>query len=115
MKLSILCYFVLQMLSPKNAGLFKRAISQSGVGLCSWVIQDDPLTWAKKVMCTSAEGPQPTGGGWHTGQLVACTPTWAGWIVAVSLQAAILKLKSYLRVQKKKMRFHRKEHSKYGI
>ncbi|XP_048821807.1 bile salt-activated lipase isoform X1 [Lagopus muta] len=39
----------LQMLSPKNAGLFKRAISQSGVGLCSWVIQDDPLTWAKKV------------------------------------------------------------------
>uniref|UniRef100_A0A8C2T482 Carboxylic ester hydrolase n=1 Tax=Coturnix japonica TaxID=93934 RepID=A0A8C2T482_COTJA len=39
----------LQMLSPKNAGLFKRAISQSGVGLCSWAIQKDPLTWAKKV------------------------------------------------------------------
>ncbi|NP_001013015.1 bile salt-activated lipase precursor [Gallus gallus] len=39
----------LQILSPKNAGLFKRAISQSGVSLCSWVIQKDPLTWAKKV------------------------------------------------------------------
>ncbi|XP_072209203.1 bile salt-activated lipase [Excalfactoria chinensis] len=39
----------LQMLSPKNAGLFKRAISQSGVGLCSWAIQKDPLTWAKKI------------------------------------------------------------------
>ncbi|XP_009978204.1 PREDICTED: bile salt-activated lipase-like, partial [Tauraco erythrolophus] len=39
----------LQMLSPKNKGLFKRAISQSGVGLCSWAIQDDPLAWAKKL------------------------------------------------------------------
>ncbi|NXM75550.1 CEL lipase, partial [Serilophus lunatus] len=39
----------LQMLSPKNKGLFKRAISQSGVGLCSWAIQRDPLLWAKKL------------------------------------------------------------------
>ncbi|NXT63520.1 CEL lipase, partial [Chaetops frenatus] len=37
------------MLSPKNKGLFKRAISQSGVGLCSWAIQKDPLLWAKKL------------------------------------------------------------------
>uniref|UniRef100_A0A8C3K2K6 Carboxylic ester hydrolase n=1 Tax=Calidris pygmaea TaxID=425635 RepID=A0A8C3K2K6_9CHAR len=39
----------LQTLTPKNKGLFKRAISQSGVGLCSWAIQKDPLTWAKKL------------------------------------------------------------------
>ncbi|XP_033923187.1 bile salt-activated lipase [Melopsittacus undulatus] len=39
----------LQMLSPKNKGLFRRAISQSGVGLCSWAIQKNPLTWAKKL------------------------------------------------------------------
>ncbi|XP_040387554.1 bile salt-activated lipase isoform X1 [Cygnus olor] len=39
----------LQILSPKNAGLFKRAISQSGVSLCSWAIQKDPLYWAKRV------------------------------------------------------------------
>ncbi|NWW81862.1 CEL lipase, partial [Climacteris rufus] len=39
----------LQTLSPKNKGLFKRAISQSGVGICSWAIQRDPLVWAKKV------------------------------------------------------------------
>ncbi|XP_061208329.1 bile salt-activated lipase [Neopsephotus bourkii] len=39
----------LQMLTPKNKGLFKRAISQSGVGLCSWAIQKNPLTWAKKL------------------------------------------------------------------
>ncbi|XP_039586571.1 LOW QUALITY PROTEIN: bile salt-activated lipase-like [Passer montanus] len=39
----------LQTLSPKNKGLFKRAISQSGVGLCSWAIQRDPLLWAKKL------------------------------------------------------------------
>ncbi|XP_063209060.1 bile salt-activated lipase-like isoform X1 [Chroicocephalus ridibundus] len=39
----------LQTLSPKNKGLFKRAISQSGVGLCSWAIQRDPLAWAKKL------------------------------------------------------------------
>ncbi|XP_050176257.1 bile salt-activated lipase-like [Myiozetetes cayanensis] len=39
----------LQTLSPKNKGLFKRAISQSGVGVCSWAIQRDPLFWAKKL------------------------------------------------------------------
>ncbi|XP_010210758.1 PREDICTED: bile salt-activated lipase [Tinamus guttatus] len=39
----------LQMLSPYNKGLFKRAISQSGVGLCSWAIQKDPLPWAQKI------------------------------------------------------------------
>ncbi|KAM8996345.1 bile salt-activated lipase [Ara ararauna] len=39
----------LQMLSPKNKGLFRRAISQSGVGLGSWAIQKNPLTWAKKL------------------------------------------------------------------
>ncbi|NXO98047.1 CEL lipase, partial [Certhia brachydactyla] len=38
-----------QTLSPKNKGLFKRAISQSGVGVYSWAIQRDPLLWAKKV------------------------------------------------------------------
>ncbi|XP_039576283.1 bile salt-activated lipase-like [Passer montanus] len=45
---SCLC-FAPQTLSPKNKGLFKRAISQSGVGLCSWAIQRDPLVWAKKL------------------------------------------------------------------
>ncbi|XP_041339901.1 bile salt-activated lipase-like [Pyrgilauda ruficollis] len=39
----------LQTLSPKNKGLFKRAISQSGVGVCGWAIQRDPLVWAKKL------------------------------------------------------------------
>ncbi|XP_069603710.1 bile salt-activated lipase-like [Ranitomeya imitator] len=39
----------LQTLSPYNVGLVKRAISQSGVGLCPWAIQPDPLVWAKQV------------------------------------------------------------------
>ncbi|KAM9324308.1 bile salt-activated lipase [Gastrophryne carolinensis] len=39
----------LQTLSPHNIGLIKRAISQSGVGLCTWAIQNDPLFWAKQV------------------------------------------------------------------
>ncbi|XP_015269464.1 PREDICTED: bile salt-activated lipase [Gekko japonicus] len=38
----------LQTLSPYNKGLIKRAISQSGVGLCSWAIQKNPLFWATK-------------------------------------------------------------------
>ncbi|NXM41754.1 CEL lipase, partial [Gymnorhina tibicen] len=46
----------LQTLSPKNKGLFKRAISQSGVGVCSWAIQRDPLLWAKKVTATAHSG-----------------------------------------------------------
>ncbi|KAE8582583.1 hypothetical protein XENTR_v10020177 [Xenopus tropicalis] len=39
----------LQTLTPYNVGLIKRAISQSGVGLCPWAIQRDPLTWAKSL------------------------------------------------------------------
>nr|2BCE_A Chain A, CHOLESTEROL ESTERASE [Bos taurus] len=39
----------LQTLSPYNKGLIKRAISQSGVGLCPWAIQQDPLFWAKRI------------------------------------------------------------------
>ncbi|KAM4019018.1 bile salt-activated lipase [Anomaloglossus baeobatrachus] len=39
----------LQTLSPHNVGLVKRAISQSGVGLCPWAIQPDPLRWVKQV------------------------------------------------------------------
>ncbi|XP_063000666.1 bile salt-activated lipase [Elgaria multicarinata webbii] len=39
----------LQTLSPYNKGLIRRAISQSGVGLCPWAIQKDPLFWATKI------------------------------------------------------------------
>ncbi|XP_044125007.1 bile salt-activated lipase-like [Bufo gargarizans] len=39
----------LQTLSPYNVGLVKRAISQSGVGLSPWAIQQDPLVWARQV------------------------------------------------------------------
>ncbi|KAM5146377.1 bile salt-activated lipase-like [Mantella aurantiaca] len=39
----------LQTLTPYNVGLVKRAISQSGTGLCPWAIQRDPLFWAKQV------------------------------------------------------------------
>ncbi|XP_067397994.1 bile salt-activated lipase [Emydura macquarii macquarii] len=39
----------LQTLSPYNKGLIKRAISQSGVGLCTWAIQENPLFWATKI------------------------------------------------------------------
>ncbi|XP_042331879.1 bile salt-activated lipase [Sceloporus undulatus] len=39
----------LQILSPYNKGLIKRAISQSGVSLCPWAVQKDPLFWATKV------------------------------------------------------------------
>ncbi|XP_054249600.1 bile salt-activated lipase-like [Indicator indicator] len=39
----------LQMLSPKNKGLFRRAISQSGAALSSWAIQNDPLAAAKQI------------------------------------------------------------------
>ncbi|KAG8429552.1 hypothetical protein GDO86_019869, partial [Hymenochirus boettgeri] len=37
----------LQTLTPYNVGLINRAISQSGVGMCPWAIQRDPLTFAK--------------------------------------------------------------------
>ncbi|XP_040261448.1 bile salt-activated lipase-like [Bufo bufo] len=39
----------LQTLSPYNVGLVKRAISQSGVALSPWAIQQDPLLWARQV------------------------------------------------------------------
>ncbi|XP_003795029.1 bile salt-activated lipase [Otolemur garnettii] len=39
----------LQTLSPYNKGLIRRAISQSGVALSPWVIQKNPLFWAKKI------------------------------------------------------------------
>ncbi|KAG9471269.1 hypothetical protein GDO78_015336 [Eleutherodactylus coqui] len=39
----------LQTLTPYNVGLIKRAISQSGVGLSPWAIQQDPLIWAQQV------------------------------------------------------------------
>uniref|UniRef100_A0A8D2IWM7 Carboxylic ester hydrolase n=1 Tax=Varanus komodoensis TaxID=61221 RepID=A0A8D2IWM7_VARKO len=39
----------LQTLSPYNKGLIRRAISQSGVGLCTWAIQKNPLFWATKI------------------------------------------------------------------
>ncbi|XP_040298236.1 bile salt-activated lipase-like [Bufo bufo] len=39
----------LQTLTPYNVGLIKRAISQSGVGLCPWAIQRNPLVWSKQV------------------------------------------------------------------
>uniref|UniRef100_A0A452SHT9 Carboxylic ester hydrolase n=1 Tax=Ursus americanus TaxID=9643 RepID=A0A452SHT9_URSAM len=39
----------LQTLSPHNKGLIQRAISQSGVALCPWAIQRNPLFWAKRI------------------------------------------------------------------
>ncbi|XP_077003579.1 bile salt-activated lipase [Tamandua tetradactyla] len=39
----------LQTLSPYNKGLIRRAISQSGVAMSPWVIQKNPLYWAKRV------------------------------------------------------------------
>ncbi|XP_074066913.1 general transcription factor 3C polypeptide 5 isoform X1 [Macrotis lagotis] len=39
----------LQTLTPHNKGLIKRAISQSGVALSPWVIQKNPLLWAKRI------------------------------------------------------------------
>ncbi|XP_025743751.1 bile salt-activated lipase isoform X1 [Callorhinus ursinus] len=39
----------LQTLSPYNKGLIRRAISQSGVAVCSWAIQKNPLFWAKRI------------------------------------------------------------------
>ncbi|XP_046954149.1 bile salt-activated lipase [Lynx rufus] len=39
----------LQTLSPYNKGLIRRAISQSGVALCPWAIQKNPLFWAKRI------------------------------------------------------------------
>uniref|UniRef100_A0A8C6KTU9 Carboxylic ester hydrolase n=1 Tax=Nothobranchius furzeri TaxID=105023 RepID=A0A8C6KTU9_NOTFU len=39
----------LQTLSPHNKGLFKRAISQSGVALCPWAINKNPRKFAEEV------------------------------------------------------------------
>nr|XP_004485292.3 bile salt-activated lipase [Dasypus novemcinctus] len=39
----------LQTLSPYNKGLIRRAISQSGVAMCPWAIQKNPLFWAKSI------------------------------------------------------------------
>uniref|UniRef100_G3VZE3 Carboxylic ester hydrolase n=1 Tax=Sarcophilus harrisii TaxID=9305 RepID=G3VZE3_SARHA len=39
----------IQTLTPHNKGLIKRAISQSGVALSPWVIQKNPLFWAKRI------------------------------------------------------------------
>ncbi|XP_059514388.1 LOW QUALITY PROTEIN: bile salt-activated lipase-like [Myotis daubentonii] len=39
----------LQILSPYNKGLIRRAISQSGVALTPWAIQKNPLSWAKGI------------------------------------------------------------------
>ncbi|XP_019497313.1 PREDICTED: bile salt-activated lipase [Hipposideros armiger] len=39
----------LQILSPYNKGLIRRAISQSGVALTPWAIQKNPLFWAKRI------------------------------------------------------------------
>ncbi|XP_036185130.1 LOW QUALITY PROTEIN: bile salt-activated lipase-like [Myotis myotis] len=39
----------LQVLSPYNKGLIRRAISQSGSAVAFWAIQRDPLRWAKQI------------------------------------------------------------------
>ncbi|XP_041826124.1 carboxyl ester lipase, tandem duplicate 2 [Melanotaenia boesemani] len=38
-----------QTLTPHNKGLIKRAISQSGVGLCPWAINKNPRKFAEEV------------------------------------------------------------------
>lgn len=42
-------YPALQTLTPHNKGLFKRAISQSGVALCPWAINENPRKFAEEV------------------------------------------------------------------
>ncbi|KAL0965534.1 hypothetical protein UPYG_G00282540 [Umbra pygmaea] len=39
----------LQTLSPHNKGLIRRAISQSGVGLCPWAVNEKPRPFAEMV------------------------------------------------------------------
>ncbi|KAJ4926560.1 hypothetical protein JOQ06_008733 [Pogonophryne albipinna] len=52
-----------QSLSPHNKGLFKRAISQSGVALCPWAINKNPRRFAEevaiKVNCPTDEKMAP--------------------------------------------------------
>ncbi|XP_056157760.1 bile salt-activated lipase-like [Lampris incognitus] len=38
-----------QTLTPHNKGLFKRAISQSGVALCPWAVNKNPRKYAEEV------------------------------------------------------------------
>ncbi|KAK5615450.1 hypothetical protein CRENBAI_000892 [Crenichthys baileyi] len=38
-----------QMLSPYNKGLFRRAITQSGVALSPWALQKNPMALTKKI------------------------------------------------------------------
>nr|AAI24754.1 Cel.2 protein [Danio rerio] len=49
-----------QIISPKNKGLIRRAISQSGVALCPWAINRNPRKFAeeiaKKVGCPTDSG-----------------------------------------------------------
>ncbi|CAB1431751.1 unnamed protein product [Pleuronectes platessa] len=39
----------LQMLSPYNKGLFRRAISQCGVALSPWALQTNPMSLTRKI------------------------------------------------------------------
>ncbi|KAJ4926561.1 hypothetical protein JOQ06_008734 [Pogonophryne albipinna] len=52
-----------QSLSPHNKGLFKRAISQSGVALCPWAMNKNPRRFAEevaiKVNCPTDEKMAP--------------------------------------------------------
>ncbi|XP_016407405.1 bile salt-activated lipase-like [Sinocyclocheilus rhinocerous] len=49
-----------QILSPKNNGLIRRAISQSGVALCPWAVNRNPRQYAeeiaRKVGCPTDSG-----------------------------------------------------------
>uniref|UniRef100_A0A8C2IMZ8 Carboxylic ester hydrolase n=1 Tax=Cyprinus carpio TaxID=7962 RepID=A0A8C2IMZ8_CYPCA len=49
-----------QILSPKNKGLIRRAISQSGVALCPWAVNRNPRQYAeeiaRKVGCPTDSG-----------------------------------------------------------
>ncbi|XP_051533037.1 bile salt-activated lipase-like [Myxocyprinus asiaticus] len=49
-----------QIISPKNKGLIRRAISQSGVALCPWAVNRNPRAYAeeiaKKVGCPTDDG-----------------------------------------------------------
>lgn len=38
-----------QMLTPHNKGLIRRAISQSGVALCPWAVNRNPRAYAEEV------------------------------------------------------------------
>lgn len=74
---------MLQILSPYNKGLIRRAISQSGVAHCPWVIKKNPLFWAKRVkrncgrqgrgLPASHSVPTPSSSARSTG--LTCLPT----------------------------------------